>query len=168
MRIRKAITADFDAMWEIFRDVVAAGDALPFDEDLDLETFRSHWFGTQAAYVAETDSRVVGMYKSGANHPGRGSHVASATYLVDPRMRGRGIGRKLVTHSLACARDEGFMMMQFNYVVSTNVPAVALYASLGFRIAGTLPKAFRHEALGRVDVYVMCRFLQPEEEEVSK
>ena len=168
MRLRKATAADFDARWEIFRSVVATGDALPFAEDFDQEAFRSHWFGAQAAYVAETDSSVVGMYKFGANYPGRGSHVASATYLVHPCSQGRGIGRELVTHSLARARDEGFTAMQFNHVVSANVPAVELYRKLGFAVAGTLPRAFRHQALGLVDVYVMYRFLQPEDEETWK
>jgi ribosomal protein S18 acetylase RimI-like enzyme len=53
------------------------------------------------------------------------------------------------------------MAMQFNYVVSTNMPAVELYKKLGFAIAGTLPKAFRHRDLGLVDAYVMYRFLKP-------
>jgi ribosomal protein S18 acetylase RimI-like enzyme len=51
------------------------------------------------------------------------------------------------------------MAMQFNYVVSTNAPAVELYKKLGFVIVGTLPKAFRHKQLGLVDAYVMYRFL---------
>ena len=49
--------------------------------------------------------------------------------------------------------------MQFNYVVSTNTPAVALYRKLGFAVVGTLPEAFRHRTLGLVDVFVMHRFL---------
>ncbi|WP_245156917.1 hypothetical protein [Lysobacter arenosi] len=53
--------------------------------------------------------------------------------------------------------------MQFNYVVSTNVPAVELYKKLGFAIVGTLPKAFRHQQLGLVDAYVMFRYLQPQD-----
>jgi ribosomal protein S18 acetylase RimI-like enzyme len=44
-------------------------------------------------------------------------------------------------------------------VVSTNEGAVHVYQKLGFRIVGTLPKAFRHERLGLVDAYVMHRFL---------
>lgn len=49
--------------------------------------------------------------------------------------------------------------MQFNFVVSTNRPAVALWRKLGFSIVGTLPRAFRHCELGLVDAYVMHRFL---------
>ena len=45
--------------------------------------------------------------------------------------------------------------MQYNYVVSSNVRAVALWKSNGFDIVGTLPNAFNHPSLGYVDVYVM-------------
>jgi ribosomal protein S18 acetylase RimI-like enzyme len=146
-------------MWDIFRSVIAPGDALPFSGDFDRETFQAHWLSSQTSYVAETDAGVVGMYKVGANYPGLGSHVASATYAVSPAAQGKGVGRKLVNHSLAQARSAGFMAMQFNYVVSTNAPAVELYKKLGFAIVGTLPKAFQHQQLGLVDAFVMFRFL---------
>lgn len=160
MRIRKATDADFDAMWDIFQSVIAGGDALPFAGDFDRGTFRAHWFGAQESHVAVTEAGIAGMYKLGANHPGRGSHVASATYAVSPPAQGNGIGRALVVHSLARARDAGFEAMQFNYVVSTNRVAVALYSKLGFDIVGTLPKAFRHRTQGPVDAYVMFRCLR--------
>ena len=160
MRIRQASLSDIDAMWDIFRSVVAAGDALPFSDDFDRETFHSHWVGAHNSYVAVDGSKVLGMYKLGANYPGRGSHVASATYLVGPAAQGKGIGRALVLHSIAQAQGEGFMAMQFNYVVSTNAPALELYRKLGFAVVGTLPKAFQHQELGLVDVYVMFRSLQ--------
>lgn len=162
MNIRQATVTDLDAMWGIFHSVIAAGDALPFSDSFDREAFQSQWFGAQTSYVAVADSNVLGMYKFGANYPGLGDHIASATYAVRPDAQGKGIGRALVEHSLARAQDDGFMAMQFNYVVSTNAPAVELYRKVGFTIAGTLPKAFRHQRLGFVDVFVMYRFLQPQ------
>lgn len=146
-------------MWRLFQAVVASGDAFPFDASFDRETFRAHWFGSHAAHVAETDAGIVGMYKAGANYPGRGAHVASATYAVEPLAQGRGLGRALVEHSLVWARANGFQAMQFNYVVSTNRAAVALYTRLGFDIVGTLPLAFRHAQQGLVDAYIMFRRL---------
>ena len=163
MEIRQATAFDLDAMWDIFQSVIAVGDALPFSIDFDRETFRSHWFGAQISYVAVVGSDVLGMYKFGASYPGLGDHVASATYVVHPAAQGKGIGRALVEHSLARAQSDGFMAMQFNYVVSSNAPAVELYKKLGFTIAGTLPKAFRHQQLGLVDAYVMYKFLQPQD-----
>jgi ribosomal protein S18 acetylase RimI-like enzyme len=79
--------------------------------------------------------------------------------MVDPERQGHGIGRAMGLTCLDDARRDGYMAMQFNFVVSTNTPAVKLWQQLGFEIAGTLPKAFRHAELGLVDAYVMYRFL---------
>lgn len=163
MQIRPAKDSDIEEMWRICQAVIAAGDALPFSDDFDRATFQSHWFGSHTPYIAVVESGVVGMYKFGANYPGHASHVASATYLVSPDFQGQGIGRALVQHSLAQAQAAGYMAMQFNYVVSTNAPAVELYKKLGFSIVGTLPKAFRHKQLGLVDAHVMYRFLRSQD-----
>ncbi len=159
MEIRPARAGDFDAMWGMFKTAIAAQDALPFAGSFEVETFRVHWLLSQTPYVAVLQGRLVGMYKMGPNFPDLGAHVASATYVVDGLAQGQGVGRALVEHSLERARAEGFLAMQFNYVVSTNRPAVALYRKLGFEVVGTLPKAFRHGTLGLVDVFVMHRFL---------
>lgn len=159
MEIRPARAGDFDAMWGMFKTAIAAQDALPFAGSFEVETFRVHWLLSQTPYVAVLQGRLVGMYKMGPNFPDLGAHVASATYVVDGLAQGQGVGRALVEHSLERARAEEFLAMQFNYVVSTNAPAVALYRKLGFDVVGTLPKAFRHGTLGLVDVFVMHRFL---------
>ncbi|HDS1123141.1 TPA: GNAT family N-acetyltransferase [Stenotrophomonas maltophilia] len=138
MEIRAATAGDLDAMWAIFSAAIATEDALPFAGTFEASTFQSHWFGLQPAYVAVLEGGVVGMYRMGANFPDLGAHVASATHVVDPSVQGRGIGRALVEHSLDRARTEGYLAMQFNYVVSPNTPAVALYRKLGFTVAGTL------------------------------
>ena len=49
--------------------------------------------------------------------------------------------------------------MQFNFVVSTNTRAVVLWQRLGFRIVGTLPRAFAHRQMGYVDALVMYKEL---------
>jgi ribosomal protein S18 acetylase RimI-like enzyme len=100
------------------------------------------------------------MYKLIPNGIGRGSHVANASFMVDPDAQGRGAGRALGEHCLEEARRLGYGAMQFNFVVSTNSAAVALWKKLGFEIVGTLPRAFRHSTLGHVDAYVMHRFLR--------
>jgi L-amino acid N-acyltransferase YncA len=105
MMIRKTTSADLEAMWSIFQSVISTGDTLPFADGFDREAFQSHWFGAQASYIAVAGSEVLGMYKFGANYPGLGSHVASATYVVRPDAQGKGIGRALVERSLAPSRE---------------------------------------------------------------
>ena len=151
-----------DAMAALFREVCRAGDALPFTPETPDAVFDAMWLspGVQTR-VALANEEVVGMYKLNANLPGRAGHVASATYLVHPAMQGQGIGRAMVQESLEQAADQGYRSMQFNFVVSTNAAAVALYEKLGFSIAGRLPEAFLHAGLGYVDAYVMTRPIGP-------
>ena len=85
--------------------------------------------------------------------------MSNVSFMVDPDCQGRGIGKAMGLHCLEEARRDGYLAMQFNFVVSTNVPAVKLWQQLGFEIVGTLPKAFQHAELGLVDTYVMYRFL---------
>ena len=53
----------------------------------------------------------------------------------------------------------GFRAMQFNFVVSTNMPAIHLWKQLGFETVGTLSRAFQHPEKGYVDVHIMFRSL---------
>jgi ribosomal protein S18 acetylase RimI-like enzyme len=79
--------------------------------------------------------------------------------VVSEAARGLGVASALCEHSQQQALRMGFLAMQFNFVVSTNEPAVRLWKQLGFAIVGTLTKVFLHPTLGRVDAYVMFRHL---------
>lgn len=160
MVLTDATPAHRDAMAALFRDVCRNGDALPFTEETPDALFDAMWLPAEVCTrVALVGGEVVGMYKLNANLPGRASHVGSATYLVRPDMQGKGIGRTMLQDSLSRATALGFRSMQFNFVVSTNRAAVALYEKHGFSVVGTLPGAFAHKQLGYVDAYVMFRSL---------
>jgi L-amino acid N-acyltransferase YncA len=161
MTIRPAADADFEAMWPIFQAIVAAGDTYTFAPETPRADAHRYWFGPGvASWVIEAEGRIVGMYKIVANQPGLGSHVANASFMVDPGFNGKGAGRAMGVHCLDEARRRGYRAMQFNFVVATNERAVALWRSLGFAVVGTLPGAFRHQQLGYVDAYVMFRSLE--------
>ena len=156
--IRPATAADFPAMLQIFRRATASGDTDVHAADTGADETYAYWFGeAKATYVAERDGRVVGMCRIIENQRGRGSHVANASFMVDPGARGQGVGLALGRHCLAEARKDGFLAMQLNMVVSTNTRAVALWKKPGLAVVGTLPGAFRHARLGPVDAYVMRR-----------
>ena len=160
MIIRRASAADATSIWKIFQAVVAPGDTYTFTaETTEPEAVAYFLDPGIASFVAEDDGQVIGMYKLIPNRLGRGSHVANASFMVDPAAQGKGAGRALGEHCLEEARRQGYDAMQFNFVVSTNAAGVALWKKLGFNIVGTLPKAFRHATLGDVDAYVMHRFL---------
>lgn len=160
VEIREATAANRDAIWDIFREVVAARDTYAFDPGMSRQDALGYWFQANTrTYIAESSGRIVGTYILRPNQSGGGSHVANAAFMVAPVARGRGIGRAMAEHCLTEGRRLGFRAMQFNFVVSTNDPALRLWQTLGFKIVGTLPGAFRHPEKGYVDVYVMFRSL---------
>ncbi len=172
MIIRKAIEADFVAMWDIFHAVVASGDTYVFSPNTSREEAHTYWLGPDiASFVAETDGNILGFYKLIPNQPDLGSHVANASFMVGPKAHGQGVGKAMGRHCLIEAKKAGYHAIQFNFVVSTNDGAVALWKQLGFAIVGTLPKVFKHARLGYVDAYVMHRFLDDinvEQEPISR
>jgi ribosomal protein S18 acetylase RimI-like enzyme len=158
--IRELGADEFDLVWPIFRDVVRAGDTYSYPPDITVEEARALWLTPPTrVFVALDDDHPVGCYMMRPNQPGLGDHVANAGYMVAPHARGRGIAGTMCEDSLARARREGFTAMQFNFVVSTNEVAVALWRKHGFEIVGRIPKAFRHATLGLVDTFVMHRML---------
>jgi ribosomal protein S18 acetylase RimI-like enzyme len=162
LQIRRARKEDRQAIWQIFHAVVAGGDTYVFDPNISRRKALAYWLDPKTrCYVALSDLGIIGSYILKANQPGLGSHVANAGFMVSPSARGRGIGRAMAEHCLHEARRLGFRAMQFNFVVATNETALCLWKDLGFKIAGTLPGAFRHRRRGFVDVYVMYRRLKP-------
>jgi L-amino acid N-acyltransferase YncA len=160
LRIRTATEADHDAIWEMFHDVIAAGDCFAFDAKLSRADALAFWFGEgKRTYVTEEEGRVCGSYYLKPNQQGGGAHVVNAGYMVSEAARGRGVGRTMGLHSLDEAQRLGFRAMQFNFVISTNESALHLWKELGFAIVGTLPAAFLHPQRGYVDVYIMFRSL---------
>jgi L-amino acid N-acyltransferase YncA len=181
MKIRAATNADHDAVWNIFHEIVAAGNTYAFDPEMSRKEALAYWFRTDThTYVAERESvgdgvavpgkptaspttfqdrQIVGTYILRANQLGAGAHVANAAFMVASDAQGAGVGRRMAEHCLSEARRLGFRAMQFNFVVSTNAPAIHVWQELGFKIVGTLPGAFRHPEKGYVDVYVMFRSL---------
>lgn len=161
MEIRTALDDDWPAIWPIFEQIVAAGATYAYPEDLASDSARALWMeqppGTTV--VAVEDGRVLGSAKAGPNRPGRGAHVSTASFMVDPAYARRGVGRALAEHVLAWARSEGYRGMQFNAVVETNTGAVHLWQSLGFTVIGTVPEAFDHRVHGLVGLHVMYRRL---------
>ena len=160
LQIREVDAGEFDLVWPIFHSVVASGDTYSYAPDTGLEEARAMWTTAPTrCFVAWTGGQAAGCYMLRPNQPGLGSHVANAGYMVAAQARGRGLAGKLCEHSMETARAAGFLAMQFNCVVSTNEVALKLWQKHGFRIVGTVPRAFRHAKLGLVDIHVMHRFL---------
>jgi L-amino acid N-acyltransferase YncA len=170
--IREARPEDWEAIWPFFRQIVTARETYAYDPNISESDARSMWMvtspgrtvvatGTDDEAVVGTgfNEEVLGTASMYANRPGPGSHVASASFMVDPRHAGRGVGRALGEYVIEWARASGFRAIQFNAVVETNTPAVGLWRALGFEVVGTVPEAFEHPRHGYVGLLIMHRFL---------
>ncbi len=154
--IRPATTDDWPAIHPFFAAIVEDGETYAYPEGLSSDAARSLWFdGAAAVVVLEEDGAVLGSARMGPNRPGRGDHVGTASFMVDPAAQGRGVGRRLGEFVVRWHRHQGFRAIQFNAVVETNTGAVRLWESLGFRIVGTVPAAFRSRRHGYVGLHVM-------------
>lgn len=155
--IRPIAEADWHQVWPFFDEIVQAGETYAYPLDLTSEQARELWtmHPPGQTVVLEEDGLILGSATMGPNRPGRGSHVGTASFMVSPAARGRGVGRALGEYVVQWHRDTGFDAIQFNAVVETNTTAVRLWQSLGFTIIGTVPAAFDSRAHGRVGLHVM-------------
>jgi ribosomal protein S18 acetylase RimI-like enzyme len=100
--------------------------------------------------VAEVAGRVVGYVRVAPPTPlPSNAHVQQVRgLLVDPALRGRGIGRALLDAAVDLARSRGARRLWLR-VLRTNPAAQRLYAAAGFEVEGVLRGEF---ARGGVDV----------------
>jgi GNAT superfamily N-acetyltransferase len=165
--IRDLTPSDWARIHPFFTEIVAAGDSYAYPDDLSPAAAHALWTAPGHTVVAVDDAGaggagdVVATATMGPNRPGRGDHVATGSFMVDPRHAGRGIGRMLGEHLVDWATGRGFRAIQFNAVVETNSAAVHLWRSLGFEILATVPEAFRHRERGLVGLHIMHRTLGP-------
>lgn len=162
MLIREATADDWRAVWPFFHEIVAAGETFTYPLGLSEEQGREWWLlspPNRTVVAVDEAGVVLGTAKMNNNQMGNGSHIASASYMVDPAHAGKGVGRALCVYTVEWARAAGFRGMQFNAVVESNAPAVRLYRSLGFEVLGTLPEGFRHPTHGYVGLHIMHRAL---------
>ena len=156
MTIRPATDDDWWQIWPFFAATVAAGETYAYPEDLTSEQARDLWMEPPPGLtVVYDDGTILGSAKMGPNRPARGDHIGTASFMVAPESRGRGVGRALAEYVVQWHRDEGYRGIQFNAVVETNTAAVRLWQALGFEIVGTVPGAFRSREHGYVGLHVM-------------
>jgi ribosomal-protein-alanine N-acetyltransferase len=80
------------------------------------------------------------------------------TIAVDPKVRGNGVGRALLAENLRQAASAGARAM-FLEVDQDNLPALALYARLGFVRVGERTGYYRREGGQRATAIVMRKAL---------
>lgn len=145
-------------IWPFWSRIVQAGETYAYPDRLTSPQAQALWMPgppDRVTVAIDPAGRVLGTAKMGANRPGRGAHIGTASFMVSPNARGRGVGRLLAQDMIAWHREEGFDGIQFNAVVATNAAAVALWQDLGFEIIGTVPGAFDSPTHGKVGLHIM-------------
>ena len=140
-KFEKSFAEDVCRIWN---EVVRDGVAFPQTEELTPEegiAFFEEQSFTGVAFDEES-GQAVGVYILHPNNVGRCGHICNASYAVSGELRGKHIGETLVTHCMKTAKELGYRVLQFNAVVATNTPALALYKRLGFTQLGVIPGGF--------------------------
>ncbi|HEX2370072.1 MAG TPA: GNAT family N-acetyltransferase [Acidimicrobiia bacterium] len=155
--MRLATEEDWPSIWSFFEAIVREGETYTYPADLMSEAGRSLWMEPSPGktVVLEDRGTIVGSAKMGPNRPGPGDHIGTASFMVAPEARGRGVGRLPGEYAIDWLRGEGYRGIQFNAVVEANTAAVKLWESLGFQIVGTVPGAFRSPTRGLVSLHIM-------------
>lgn len=141
--------------------VFRAGDTYTVDRDISRENALCFWRDGHEVFMAEAagSPAPLGSYYLCPNQKGGGRHVCNCGFVTAVAARGKGVARQMLEHALETAVQRGYRAMQFNFVVSTNTRAIAIWESYGFEVVGRLPGAFNHPTAGIVDALVMYKTL---------
>lgn len=133
MNLRRATNDDGDAVRELVFGVLAEYGLKSDREgtDRDLDDLAGHYDarGGRFDVIAAPEGRIVGCV--GLYPLQEGVVELRKMYLV-PECRGSGMGRRLLDHALASARELGFRRMELE-TNSKLVEAVRMYERYGFR-----------------------------------
>ncbi|MBH1940822.1 GNAT family N-acetyltransferase [Mobilitalea sibirica] len=140
--IREYKEEDISQMMDIWNTVVTEANAFPQVDKLTREEAKIFFQEQTYTGVAAMGNEILGLYILHPNNIGRCGHIANASYAVKTEKRGLKVGEKLVRDSLYKGKELGFLLMQFNAVVSTNKSAIHLYEKIGFVRLGIIPEGF--------------------------
>ena len=158
MIIRRATEQEWPLIYPFYAMTMAEGKTYAFPEGQTREEARPWWMEQPPGQtvVAVRGDTIVGSAKMGANRPGRGSHIATASFLVDPAHQGQGVGRALGQYVLDWSRAAGFTGIQFNAVVESTPPPCTC-GSHSVQDHRTAPASFDHPEHGLVGLHIMFR-----------
>lgn len=154
MEIREYEQKDLPNLTKLWNEITEDGVYFPGEEILSLEQATRMFAQQTAVMCAVEGDELLGFYILHPNNVGRCSHVANASYGVAAHLRGKGIGRALVENSLKTAMEKGFRGLQYNAVVATNVSAIGLYESIGFKRVGKIRGGYRDKSGKYQDMYI--------------
>lgn len=156
-----------DVVRGLLNVVIVEGKTYPQKQPLSPAEFLAYWL-SKDAFVVRTSvqnatrkpKEILGAFYLKPNFSGRCSHICNAGFIVQPELRGQGIGRFMGEAMLLIAANLGYEAVMFNLVFETNIPSITLWQSLGFEIIGHIPRAAKLGDEQVIDALMMYRALR--------
>lgn len=140
--IRPAVGHDIGQAWAVEQAAFAESDRF------SLRQTRGLICNPRArVFVADAGGDVVAWAAMLIRRNRSGCSGRLYTIAVSPDWAGRGLGRRLATHAIAALTAEGVRRIYLE-VRAENGRAIALYESMGFRVARHLPTYYGEDSAG--------------------
>lgn len=142
VKYRVATKSDLTRILWIFNDVILNTTAI-YQESLMSEADIQAWFEKKVkfgfpVFVAEHGQEVIGFTSYGPFREREGYRkTVELAIHMDPRFRGQGIGKKLLSMLIEKAKTEGLHTMIAG-IDSANINSIALHKKYGFVVVGEL------------------------------
>jgi len=108
-------------------------------------------------FVCEFDGKIIGWADITPNPRQNMEHSGGLGMGVLKPFRGQGLGKRLLSAVLADAWKFGLVRIELE-VFTDNIPAIALYQSMGFEMEGIKRKArFYNDAYQDIALMAQCR-----------
>lgn len=147
----QSLAHDIQMLGEVLHAVVLQGAGVSFIVPFSHDDARAFWAGkvlpgvragTRRVLVALRDERIIGTVQVDFALPPNQQHRAEvAKLLVHPAARRRGVARALMIALEETVRSEGRTLITLDTVTGGN--AERLYRSLGYAVAGVIPRYAR-------------------------
>lgn len=144
MKIRQAVEEDLSVINDIYNQAVnqkyCTAHLLPLSHGQQSRWFKMHDPLRFPVFVSVLDKQVTGWISLGPYRIERQAleHVAEVSYYVDTSMQGKGIGTRLLEHSIRKAPDFGFSVL-LAILLGRNQASIGLLEKLNFSCWGSMP-----------------------------
>ena len=96
-------------------------------------------------FVAEYEGKIIGNCSVGlVGEYERLKHRAEVSFVLLKKYCGMGIGGKLMQQCITWCKDKNITQIELT-VIASNKRAINMYENFGFKVMGTIPKAFRYQ-----------------------
>ena len=164
-----ALSENVDRLAEILRACVHEGASVGFVLPFGMDEARAYWrdrvapphaAGSRLVLIATLDGQVTGTAQLDLDAmPSKRHHAEVSKVLVEPKFRRAGAARALMAEIERRAAEAGRWLLTLD---TAGDAAEALYRSLGYQLAGTIPLYARDAFEERYDATrIMYKVLRP-------